>query len=210
MGVKSWLGWALWGRWSDLPRRRACARQGHRLTMLMVQAGPGTRGGRSCRCGEHRIWDPQAQLLRVFAVLESSAVYDVPTVVEVWTDHTEIEVVSYATPEEAKALAAWREKVDALPKRHWRVQAVLNRFDRWRPPARPPFMRDRMMQRWGLADSLGTSYTVTGGWGAPIGGTAWRQRRRFHPAVPPVASELVIADPSGHETRVDISQPGGA
>jgi hypothetical protein len=58
MRVKSWLGWALWGNWKYLAQERACARQGHEFKVFVVEAGPGGRRGRSCQCGERRIWGP--------------------------------------------------------------------------------------------------------------------------------------------------------
>ena len=56
LGLKSWLGWELWGKWTSGAQRRKCAREGHRMNILVVQMGPERGRGKSCRCGERRVW----------------------------------------------------------------------------------------------------------------------------------------------------------
>jgi hypothetical protein len=56
LGLRSWLGWELWGRWTLGWRRRKCARAGHQMNFLAVEMGPNGRRGRTCRCGQRRVW----------------------------------------------------------------------------------------------------------------------------------------------------------
>ena len=56
LGLKSWLGWEVWGRWTSSSHRRKCAREGHHMNILVVETGPQRCRGKSCRCGERRVW----------------------------------------------------------------------------------------------------------------------------------------------------------
>ena len=150
---------------------------------------------------------PPGRLIQVLSVFDERNQSDVPVVLEIWTSHAELEVLSYATDEEQEAIRAWHTARMAARPRVGLMRALLNRA----PPRNVPFppqpemLREREQAAWGLSDDLGTQYVRSLAGRSSLDQDTWRFRYKFLPSVPSTATELTLTDPTGTATSFNLT-----